>query len=533
MHLTKSKIFLVSCLAFVGGVVGGSFLPVSAARFSLWFFAGAVAAAVGAALFWSRPRTRTAFLVGLFLFFGLWRYEFSWPVLGPDKVSFYNGRVVEIVGVVSREPERVGKNQKLVVEVERLTVEKEIKKVEKRMKGFVLMVVGLYPEYSYGDKLKIVCQLKKPEPFSGFAYDRYLARQNIYSVCFWPKKVEKISSGNRNWVYSWVLRLKQAGQQLVNRSLPEPEASLVRAIVFGDKKNLPSDLREDFSRAGLSHIVAISGMHIGIIGLLLLTFLIALGLERRQGFWLVSLFLLFYLTLVGWPASAMRAGVMGILAMVALIYGRLNRLTNALVLAAAILLLVNPRLGRDDIGFQLSFLAVLGIAWFYPALDKIFSGRKKKKRQAPAKKVLGKKMKPSQWSALWQNFVNSAYVARGRRLLVPLLALTLSAQALTWPLVAYYFNRVSLIAPVANILVVPILPALIVAVAAALALAALWPAANLFFFFPVWVLAGYIIKVAAVLSRLPGAALEISSVSLFLIGFYYAALFLFYLWLRR
>jgi len=231
-------------------------------------------------------------------------------------------------------------------------------------------------------------------------------------------------------------------------------------------------------------------MHISILAALVMAMLLGLGLARRYAFYLASLFLIAYIVLIGVPASAMRAGLMGFLVLWALNLGRLSKLTNSLVLAASILLLFNPRLLRDDVGFQLSFLAVLGIVHVYPLLDQWFD-----------------KIKNPKFKGIRDIFI-----------------ITIAAQAFTLPIIAYNFSQVSLIAPLSNLLVLWTLPLLMIAVLVAIILSFLYPPLAVVFFLPAWLLLTYIIKAAELAVTIPYSYLEISYIWFGWLWLYYILL---------
>ena len=261
---------------------------------------------------------------------------------------------------------------------------------------------------------------------------------------------------------------------MIQAGLPEPEAGLAGAIMLGYKKGIGNFWQDKFSQTGLSHIIAISGLHISILAALVMGFFLGIGWPRRRAFWLASLFLLVYIFLIGLPASAMRAGLMGFLVLWAMNLGRLNKLTNSLVLVAAILLLVNPKLLRDDIGFQLSFLAVLGIAYVFPIFRKGVGERK---------------------GAI--------------KIILDIAGVTLSAQVFTLPIIALNFGQVSLIAPISNLLVLWVLPFLLSAILAGLALGLIWPGLGWLFFLPSFLVLKYIMVITDWLAGLPLAYFEI------------------------
>ena len=505
MNLSKARIFLFCCLAFIIGIAIASFLPSQWVKNDICWFAGMVGWAVVLFLFWPHYKIRIIALVGMFLFLGFWQYTIRLPASTLDKIWYYNGQTVTMTGVVSNEPDIRQKNVKLEVRI------KKLEGVDKDIEGKILVTTDLYPVYNYGDELEITGELQAPEQFQGFAYDRYLARYDIYSVCYYPKIVplpsaspfskgrnmtisfsfaEEGLGGVKNWLYAKIFQLKNKLREIISCGLSEPSASLGRAIILGDKKGIPENLRANFSQAGLSHIVAISGMHISILAALVMAMLLGLGLARRYAFYLASLFLIAYIVLIGVPASAMRAGLMGFLVLWALNLGRLSKLTNSLVLAASILLLFNPRLLRDDVGFQLSFLAVLGIVHVYPLLDQWFD-----------------KIKNPKFKGIRDIFI-----------------ITIAAQAFTLPIIAYNFSQVSLIAPLSNLLVLWTLPLLMIAVLVAIILSFLYPPLAVVFFLPAWLLLTYIIKAAELAVTIPYSYLEISYIWFGWLWLYYILL---------
>ena len=177
--------------------------------------------------------------------------------------------------------------------------------------------------------------------------------------------------------------------------------------------------------------------------------------------------------MIGFPASAVRASIMGWMVVLAMYLGRLNKSTNALLLVAALMLAFNPKLLLDDIGFQLSFSAVLGIIHFSPFIEK--------------------------WLQSVQNFLA----------LRDVLIMTFAAQIATSPLIIFYFERLSLISPVVNLLVVPTLPYLMMAGLGAIFLSLALPMLSLYLFWPVYFLLSYIIKIIELFSLIPYAAINL------------------------
>jgi len=428
--------------------------------------------------------------LGAILFLAFWRYSVILNINSPDKIWYYNGQAVTLQGIVNDEPDIRENNIKLEVASTLLSTSISSKR---NVKGKVLITTDLYPEYNYGDELKIICQLEAPEEFQGFAYDRYLARFDIYSVCYYPN-IELLNSRKGNVVYDNIFKFKDILRNLVNRGLSEPEAGLARAIILGDKRAISDDLRDIFSKVGISHIVAISGMHISILSAGAMYLFLGIGLSRKKSFYLSCIFLIFYIIMIGAPASAVRAGLMGFFVLLALNIGRLSNITNSLFFVASLLLVINPRLLRDDIGFQLSFLAVLGIVYFFPIIDN----------------WLEKIKIPKLWGI--RNIV----------------ILTISAQITTLPVIVKNFSIISVVSPISNLFILWTLPFLMVAIIFGIFLSLIFSSLSPVFFLPAGILLDYIVKVSQFFERFPHSYFEINYLWLGWFVLYY--FFLFYLY---
>jgi len=204
----------------------------------------------------------------------------------------------------------------------------------------------------------------------------------------------------------------------IERIYPFPEAGFFQALIFGDEENIPLVWKERLNVTGTRHIAAVSGMNITIMGGILLNTLLGLGLWRKQALCIYLIMIALYVLMIGAPACAVRAGVMAGFLVLATQAGRIPDSGRIVVFTLALMLAFDP-LVLLDIGFQLSFLAFIGLLYLTP----FFSKRLERVPQA---------------FGLRQN-----------------LASTLGAQALVLPLLLYNFGRLSLISPLANILILP------------------------------------------------------------------------------
>lgn len=475
--MSKSKIFFYSCLFFIVGVGLASYL-------SLPLWAAFAIFIVGCGfLFFGWPHQKIFIVLGLagiFLFSGMLRFAASTPAADKNQISFYNEQEKTFVGVVAAEPDIRDSGVKLKVKSEKVEIEGGWREVH----GNVLVNAKLYPIFHYGDEVEIKCKLRKPEPIEDFAYDKYLAKENIYSLCYWSE-IKLIKSGEGNKIVAGILGAKEKLVATVNRILPEPQAAFLGGLLYGAKRGIPADLTEKFNITGTTHIVAISGYNITILAVILLQITKNIGVGRKKSFWIALAGIFFFVVLTGAQASVVRAALMGSLILFATQVGRISKITNALILAAAVMLIFNPKILAFDVGFQLSFAATIGLVYLSPIFEKYFS-------RLPS--VFGAK----------ETFTT-----------------TMSATVLTLPLILYNFGRISFIAPLANILILPMIP-LAMAVGSVAVLGGLFyiGLGRIIGWFA-WLVLSYIIKVTEFMAVIPWASGEAGKMHwVFLIVFY-------------
>lgn len=483
--LPKGRIVTYLCCGFSLGITIFSFIKPLTETESV-FCSGVIllAGVVARKLVWKKWLQISLFLI-LGGALGMWRYVVSEPVITPSHISFYNGQMVSFSGIVIKEPVDKGDGWQLTVKaiemmeassrggIRNRTNGTGRAAAPKQVVGLVLISLPPLPRYEYGDRLRVSCTLKKPEN-KEFAYDRYLARYGIYSLCSRPRLARE-GKGEGNQAVALLLRVKRRSYHLAQAYMPEPTASLALPVVFGGGQGIEEDITDSFRRTGLTHIMAVSGFNVSLLAALLGFGFVAVGISRRSAFFATSTVISAYVVMVGAPASAVRAGVMSVFLLFALTVGRLVSLPRSVLLVAAATLLVNPRLMRDDIGWQLSFLALLGLMYILPYLEKM-----------------------------------SLLLTKGKyKAFITALMATVAAQVATAPVILYNFGNFSIIAPLANLLVVWVVPILTVAMMAALPLAALFPTLGSILFFPSWAMVKYIFFVVEFLSGFSWAAIEI------------------------
>jgi competence protein ComEC len=283
----------------------------------------------------------------------------------------------------------------------------------------ILVTTTLFTDPAYGDRIVVTDKIELPKNFEDFNYQKFLEKDNVYALARYPKMFI-LKSGGGNPLVRLALAIKSSFITTIETRVPDPERQLLLGILIGAKRGLPDDVVEQFNQTGLSHIVAVSGFNISIIIVALAG--LAKYLGRRISFWVSIFAIILYVIMTGASSSVMRAALMGVLLLLSFSVGRLYRIIPALAFAAVVMLIANPKILIWDVGFQLSFLATLGIVLFVPLGEKLLSR--------------------------WQNpaWLKSTLLA------------TLSAIVATVPLIAYQFERISLVAPLANIAVLPVVP---------------------------------------------------------------------------
>ncbi len=216
----------------------------------------------------------------------------------------------------------------------------------------------------------------------------------------------------------WVLGVRNWFAKRAEKLVPEPQVKLGLSYLLGMKAGLPEDLDENLRTVGLVHIVVASGAHLSI--LVEIARKIFGRLSRFSGLLFSTIFVIFFMAMVGWTPSIMRAGIMTILSLLAWYVGRKFEPWRIILIVAAVTLLVNPMFAIN-LGWLLSFASFAGIMVLGPRLTKFFYGAKK------------------------PGFVAEVVIT------------TVAATLMTLPIILYYYGTVSLISVVANLLILPTL----------------------------------------------------------------------------
>ena len=270
-----------------------------------------------------------------------------------------------------------------------------------------------------GDRMRVTSRIELAEDFDGFAYREFLARQGIAAIAR-ADSAEVVGEASGPTAALAGLRSMLLGG--LNDLVPEPEAALGAGILLGVRSAIAPEINDAFATAGLTHVVAISGWNIAIVAALVAAAVRPLA-RRPGGRWttaaLAAMTVGGYVLLTGASPSVVRAALMAAAMLVARLGGSRAHAASALALAALVMLLAAPPV-LWDVGFQLSLLATAGLVFFGAAVERRLHR--------------------------WPGWIREP------------VALTLAAQLTTLPVILVNFERLSLVAPIANVLVVPFVP---------------------------------------------------------------------------
>lgn len=340
--------------------------------------------------------------------------------------------------------------------------------------GDIRLIIPADLNFSYGDFIRFHSSLKKIHSFNNpgsFDYEHYLSRQGIYATGFIADN-SGIIMLRGNSASNLKLRLESFRmylKQIIYENAPSPQREIIEAMTLGNKNGIPAEIRDIFNKTGTSHILSISGLHIGMVAataFCLITILLKYSeyLMLRLNIIKVSAMAAFILVLIysliaGMGVTIIRAALMMLAFLIALISGKQRDLYNTLMLAGLIILIFSPE-ALFDISFQLSFMAVFSILYIVPRFGNL---------SFQQSSIL-----PS-WS---RSIIRYLYMS---------VLVSLAATIGTLPLIIFYFNRVSSVTIIANLIAVPLLGTLTLAIAMAFLLAAFFSTA----------IAGFFIKLAS------------------------------------
>lgn len=422
----ESRVFLWVLLSCVGGVALRSFLEIPYLLVVVGFLAGCIAVVIG---FSGRSRNRIVYgLILISLLMGVVRFDVATRA-DPGMASLV-GKSMTARGVVWAEPVVGPNSQTLQVRVYVLNNHDE------RTPFMLRAVSKRYPAYAIGEELSFSGRISD-------AADSATLQNNAPTqqlVVLFPH-VEKTNASNQRPIMYALANLKHAFEANIDTALPEPHAAFSKGLLLGERASLPADLIESFKRTGTSHMIALSGYNITIVGRSLARLLALLAIPFYASFWVAFSAMILFVVMTGASASAVRAGIIAVLALIAYREGRPYRMTNALAFAGTAMLMFDPALLRFDAGFQLSFLATIGLVYLSAPLQRRIENLFDRFKELTGMRPASRTLKRDADETTPRIFLTI------KRLLIE----TLAAELAVLPLLIYLFGYVSIVSPLANI----------------------------------------------------------------------------------
>lgn len=434
---------VTSTLCYLLGIILNSYFPVPR-LISVWIFIGALCITC---LVYFLQKNKNLFSTLLILF--------TWLSLGIMKSNLNND------STFNKHYSKINFTNKKIIS---LTIKEELKNTStfkkytanitsvdgKNSFGLILLYVrDSLPKFNVGDKILqhgIILDLPEVKNPKEFSYADYLKKQNIYGQIYIQKEYIKLGVDKNLNYYIDVLR-----QNLIHsfdiHQYKNSTQTFINAFLFGQRNEVSHKMNEEYTHAGVIHILAISGLHIAIIyGLLLYVYkLLNLGFKQRYFKLFISiLFLWTFALITGLSASVIRSVTMFTIIAIAMTFDKNQNIYNAMIVSLLLLTIYNPNY-IYDVGLQLSYLSVFIIIICNPLYKKLHFTRYK---------IL--------------------------HLVADLVSITLSAQLFLLPVILYYFHQFPTLFLIANIVVIPLSNIILYGLVLILVLNYIYPTLSIF-----------------------------------------------------
>ncbi len=444
---TRSSVLIYVTLSFLSGIILGNafiYFPLSVLILSTISFL--------LILIISKGRRLKSLILFFIAISGAAYYLFSVTDLPGEHISGFLKRDVVLKGRVIEPPRRGHERVTFILDVEEVYIGKE----RMTASGKARLSGEIKSPVQYGDILLIKTKLKSPRGYhnpGGYDFGEALSRDNIFAVG-WVKEENIIRVGFGG---NYLLRKIYEGRDNIRRStensLSSESSAILQSMVIGEDKGLTDEIRDSFMASGTTHILSISGSHLGLLAFLIYN-IVRLSILRLPSGFLLRLTLyaspskiaalstmppvILYTIIAGGQVATIRSLIMILVYLIAILIEREERILNSLAFAAIIILFLNPQ-ALFDISFQLSYGSILSIGY-------ILDWWKERK------KYPGMELVPEE----------KGLVPRLKKRSIQYLLVAVAATLGTAPIVAYHFNQFSWVGLFSNIIVIPFAGAVIV-----------------------------------------------------------------------
>jgi len=418
MQLNRPLFFISFC--YMTGIFASSLFPTN----WLMLLLVIIPAVILYIIFFLKNKKADWAILSLFFILGMLYYAVYTGYFPGNHIKKYiegNGNYINSVDVVVDEDPALSGNR-LYFSAELISAFENGKKIE-NISGKVRVTLErkMGEDIEYGDVLHITGQLRAPEGIKNegeFDYKKYLENRKIYYTIY-AKQDNVIKTGRtiKNYFYYFSCKIKHRLIEIIYKSMPYEQAEIADGILLGNERTIPYDVYDKFNATGTVHILAVSGLKVGLVAAFIFLVLKLFRVKRKISAIITVVIITVFTVITGMPASAVRATIMSYAVLLCLAMERDSDIYTSLAVAAMAILLFKP-VDLFDLGFQLSFLATFGIIY----CNEYFMGFMKKL---------------------------PVYIAEP-------LAITFTAQVFIVPALAGTFHMVSLVSVAANFLIVPI-----------------------------------------------------------------------------
>ena len=431
-------------IMLMAGIASGVWFP----GHKLW--AGLAVTLCAALILWAVIKQKSAFCSPLALFAAI-GYLSIQPWLAPKFpphhiIHFLDTYSWEIVGRIDNKPAKSGDRLRFILRTETLTGNRQSLPVIGKIR---VTVTGSPPHLSIGDRIAFYSRIRSIRKFNNtgrFDYQRYMAFKKVWGTAYiYGRRLAILEKYKKKELGRIVADTRCKISDLIDKTEARKPQSVLKALIVGDRSSIPPDLREAFNRAGVGHLLAISGLHIGIVATGAFIFFVRILSYIKPLLWhartkkaavvfsLIPVF--FYGLLAGMSPSTQRAIIMVTVFLLSFFIEREQDLMNTLAMAAMLILIVDPP-ALFSISFQLSFMAVLVIIY---SLSRVQDPWKSDPAEIKKEKLFQIKQK------LFYFLAASFFAILG-----------------TLPLGMLYFNQISLVGFLANVIIVPLIGSVVV-----------------------------------------------------------------------
>ena len=469
-------------------------------------------------LFIRKNKTFYFFLCLLFFLLGVFRYSSSFTLEENGISNFITEAQKEalLFGTVAKEPERKG-----ISYLSRLVFPLEVERVlmgDREEPTGGLIQVNLYKpqeEPRIGDRLIIGGKLSLAEGSNnpaGFDYRKYLRRKGINAVLsssgkdYYLKVGEKKGGALR--IRRFLSVLRNNSDQAIKKYLSPGASAFTRSVILGLRSDISDEVNDTFVKTGTMHILAVSGLHIGLVALIIMGVLRFVRCPRSFGHFLVIIGIFAFSIFTGSRPSSMRAAIMGAFLLISMLLGRKSDIVSALSLSAFLIMFFYPAQIFDG-GFVLSYMAVLSIIYIVPLTDTFFG------------------LKPPVFG--------ERKTLRAKKYLAKSISLSLAVWIGMMPVIASYFRIVTPSVVLSNLLAVPVLFIVVILGFCLIVTGSVGFLAPLAGFIAdiLDLVIPFFIKAMQLVTKIPFSHIRVSAPSVGLVVFFYVVLIISFLYFHK